>query len=60
MITKTANKIKENNTALPPVEDLVKQEINALREFPLTELQERLVNYLLANVDDIIETLEIV
>ena len=45
---------------LAPVNELVKDEIEDLNNFPLTELQQKLVNYLLEKVDNIIDELNIV
>lgn len=49
---------KNGNTQEPPMDELQKA-IDDLNNFPLTELQQRLVNYLSANVDDIAEALDI-
>jgi len=40
-------------------ENELQQAIDGLEEFPLTELQQRLVNYLRANKDDIAEAFNI-
>jgi hypothetical protein len=55
-----SNNNKTTKQKISDVRELVAIEIEELNEFPLTELQQRLVNYLHANVDDIIETLDIV
>lgn len=44
---------------LEPVEELVRKEILDLKEYPLTELQERLIDYLLDKVEDLVIELEI-
>ena len=50
------NKITENDWAsIEPVRVLVRKEIEDLENFPLTELQQTLINYLYANIDDIID-----
>jgi DNA-binding MurR/RpiR family transcriptional regulator len=35
----------------------IRKEINSLNNFPLTETQQQLVNYLLANIDEVEEAL---
>ena len=52
--------IETKKFKLPTVNELVAKEIEDLNLFPLTELQQRLVNYLSANVDDIVEALNII
>ena len=44
---------------LEPVEELVRQEILDLKEYPLTELQERIIDYLLDKVEDLVVELEV-
>lgn len=39
-------------------EKTIKDAIYALNDFPLSEAQQSLVNYLLYNVDEIVETFE--
>ncbi len=45
------------DTVTSQAEEKVINEIRDLDNFPLSELQQRLVNYLIANVPDIVEAL---
>ena len=45
------------DTVISQAEEKVINEIRDLDNFPLSELQQRLVNYLIANVPDIVEAL---
>ena len=54
-----SNKNNMDWTIVDPVEELIKKEISDLENYPLTETQQLLMNYLRANIDHIVEVFDV-